>query len=232
MRTAAIIVAGGRGERFGRPEGKQLTAAAGRPVLAWSIAPFDRAPSVDLIVVVCPAEKTAEFEAEAVVPFGFLTLVEFAASGETRQDSVMSGLQAVGDRAEIVAVHDGARPLIDEELIEHCVGTLQARTELAGVVVGHPSVDTLKLADNDLVVETPDRSRFWAVQTPQVFRRHPLLAAHQRARHDGFVGTDDSSLVERDGLLVALIEGPRDNIKVTLPEDLAFVEAALRHRER
>ena len=104
--------------------------------------------------------------------------------------------------------------------------------DAAGVVVGYPAIDTLKVVTSDGVVEsTPERSRLWAVQTPQVFRAAAVRQAYESARADGFLGTDDASLVERDGGRVLAFEGPRDNIKVTVAEDLLFVEAALRFRE-
>jgi 2-C-methyl-D-erythritol 4-phosphate cytidylyltransferase len=105
---------------------------------------------------------------------------------------------------------------------------LRASPRADGVIVAHPTVDTLKIVEDRHVVETADRTRLWAAQTPQIFRSASLREAHAAARKDGFVGTDDSSLVERDGGLVLVFEGPRDNIKVTVPEDHAFVEAVLR----
>ena len=99
-----------------------------------------------------------------------------------------------------------------------------------GAVVGHPSYDTLKLVEGDTVIETVDRERYWAVQTPQAFRRSALEEAHRAAVEDGFLGTDDASLVERAGGRVVVVQGTRDNLKVTVPEDLAFVQAVLNHR--
>ncbi|HEY5541254.1 MAG TPA: 2-C-methyl-D-erythritol 4-phosphate cytidylyltransferase [Coriobacteriia bacterium] len=229
-RTAAVIVAGGTGERLGRPGGKQLALVLGKPVLSWTLAAFDAAPEVELIVVVCHPDRTAEYRATAVDPIAPATPIVFAPSGETRQASVASGLVLVPERVTTVLVHDGARPLVTPTLIGAALAALGAEPDADGIVVGHPAVDTLKVVIGQTVAETPERARFWAVQTPQIFRAASLRAAYRVAGAEGFLGTDDSSLVERNGGRVVVFEGPRDNIKVTVAEDLVLVEAALRFR--
>lgn len=230
-RTAAIIVAGGSGERFGHSEGKQLAVVAGRPVLAWTVEAFGRAPEIDLIVVVCPESRSAEYRAALDTPGqGTGSSVTFAPSGATRQDSVASGLAVLPATVSIVAVHDGARPLVTPELIGLAVDALAQDATADGAVVGHAVVDTVKVISSGAIVETPDRSTLWAAQTPQVFRRGPLVSAYEAAARDGFVGTDDSSLLERVGARVVLVDGPRDNVKVTHAEDLAIVEQVLARR--
>ena len=179
------------------------------------------------IVVVCDPERLNEFRDRAVDPLDLSTPVVFAASGRTRQESVASGLALVPSDAEIVLVHDGARPLLRPETATGALEMLEARLRIDGVVVGHPSVDTLKVVEDGYIVDTPDRSRMWAVQTPQVFRADALRSAHESARRDGYLGTDDAALVERNGGAVMVFEGPRDNIKITVPEDHAFAEAVL-----
>jgi 2-C-methyl-D-erythritol 4-phosphate cytidylyltransferase len=229
-RTAAIIVAGGTGERLGRPGGKQLAEVLGKPVLSWTLSAFDTAPEVELIVVVCHPERVAEYQAGSVGSIAPATPIVFAVGGNTRQASVASGLALVPPGVVTVLVHDGARPLVTPALIAGALAALEADPGADGIVVGHPAFDTLKVVAGSTIAETPDRSRFWAVQTPQVFRAGALRAAYERAGTDGFLGTDDSSLVERNGGRVIVLEGPRDNIKVTVAEDLVFVEAALRFR--
>lgn len=227
--AAAIVVAGGSGERFGRAGGKQLTPVAGWPVLSWSLRALDTVQQIRAIVVVCPADRTAEYDAEAVAPLGLDTPVLFAGAGDTRQQSVASGLSQVPDGVEHIVVHDGARPLITADLVVATLEALEAG-DVQGAVVGHPSYDTLKLVENRTVVETPDRGRYWAVQTPQAFDRAALEAAHRLAEEHGFEGTDDAALVEHANGRVIVVEGPRDNLKVTVPADLAFVQAVLNHR--
>ena len=229
--VAAIVVAGGTGERLGVDGGKQLALVAGLPVLSWTVRALAEAPEVDLIIVVTHPERVAEYRAVAVAPLGVSTPVAFAAGGDTRQASVAAGLAEVPESVSVVIVQDGARPLITAELVSKALKALAEDVGADGAVVGHPAVDTLKLVKDGAVVSTPQRSRFWAVQTPQVFRSKALREAYAQAAAEEFVGTDDSSLVERAGGRVVLVEGPRDNIKITLAEDLVLVEAALLSKE-
>lgn len=228
--TAAIIVAGGEGERFRNPGGKQLFEVLGKPVLTWSAEAFDAVPDVGVIVIVCPEERQAEYCRKAIDPYPFVTPIEFAASGEVRQESALNGFEALAKEYEIVAVHDGARPLITPEIISHAINHLKGNLDIDGIVVGHPSVDTLKIVSDRMIAATPDRSAFWVAQTPQLFRTDIFRRAYRSAMYDGFVGTDDSSLVERIGGRVAMFNGPRDNIKLTVPEDVGPVVAALSAR--
>jgi 2-C-methyl-D-erythritol 4-phosphate cytidylyltransferase len=230
-RTAAVIVAGGTGERLGLAGGKQLAPVLGKPVLSWTLEAFEAAPQIDLIVVVCHPDRIDEYCCIAVEPLRLTTPVRFAPGGDSRQDSVASGLSLLPASVRTVVVHDGARPLVTSRLVADALTALAASPDRDGLVVGYPAIDTLKVVAGEVIVGTPDRSEYWAVQTPQVFRADMLAAAHAAARADGFVGTDDASLVERAGGRVGVLRGPRDNIKVTVAEDLFFVEAALRFRE-
>ena len=194
--VCAVVVAGGSGQRFGNPGGKQLVNVAGRPLMSWSIRAFDRSDKVGHIVVVCPAERRAEMRRLAIDPFDYDTPISFADAGDTRQDSTRAGVHAVPAGFEYVAIHDGARPLIATEAIDHAIDVLVSDRALDGVVCGQPAIDTLKIVDGDNIVE-------------------------------GFTGTDDSSLVERMGGRVRCVQSPRDNLKVTVPEDLRPVTAIL-----
>ena len=231
VRAAAVIVAGGVGERLGLPGGKQLAEVAGRPVLSWSVAAFDASPDVGLIVVVCHPERIDEYRSNAIEPLDLTTPVLFAPGGATRQASVASGLALVPDDAAFTLVHDGARPLVTPVLVAATLSALEEDPDADGAIVGQPVVDTLKVVEGRAISQTADRSRFWAVQTPQTFRTPALKAAYEAARETGFLGTDDASLVEHEGGRVVVVNGPRDNIKITVAEDLALVEAALRFRE-
>lgn len=227
-KTAAIILAGGTGERFGREGGKQLVEIAGKPVLTRSAEIMDSVGDIGLIVIVCPEERTQEYLVRAIDPFPFATPIVLAPAGDIRQESAFSGLEMVPDDFEYVLLHDGARPLITKELVQHAIATLKGNIDADGVVVGTPSVDTLKVVENGVIAGTPDRSVFWNAQTPQVFRTGIYRRAHASALSDGFVGTDDSSLIERLGGRMLMVEGKRDNIKITVPEDYLIVSAALR----
>lgn len=226
MSVVAIIVAGGTGERFGRAGGKQLAPLAGATVVTHTIGVFDACPAVNAIVVVTHPDAVASL-GEAIARSTHVIAV--VAGGATRQDSVAAGLAALPDDASTVVVHDGARPLVTGETIIAALGALDEGVD--GCVVGHPAYDTIKSVDDDgLVTATLDRSCLWVAQTPQVFRASTLRDAHDRARADGFLGTDDASLVERAGGRIRMVAGPRDNIKVTVAGDLVIAEAILRAR--
>lgn len=229
-KTAAIILAGGTGERFGNEGGKQLVEIGGKPILTWSVEAFDAVGDIGLIVIVCPVERQGEYLSKAVDPFSFATPIVVAAAGSTRQESAFSGLELVPEEFEYVVMHDGARPLISADLIAHTIATLKGNIDADGAVVAHPAIDTLKVVENGVIVGTPDRSVFWNAQTPQVFRAGIYRRAHASALSDGFVGTDDSSLIERLGGRVLVVEGKRDNIKLTVPEDYLMLVAAVRER--
>ena len=231
MTVTAIIVGGGTGERFGRPGGKQFAPLAGGTVLGHTIAAFEACDAVTEVVVVTHPDTVAEC-AELMAPFPKVTGV--VAGGATRQESVASGLAVVAGDAELVVVHDGARPLVLPETIVSAVEALRA-SEHDGVVVGHPSYDTVKRVDDGLrVIATEDRDRLWLAQTPQVFRTAPFKAAYAAATgaFDAIGATDDARLVERAGGSVGMVLGPRDNLKITVPEDLAIAEQVLAQRGR
>ncbi len=228
--VAAVVVAGGSGERFGRPGGKQLIPVLGKPLLAWSLQAFDAVSQVGRIVVVCPGSRIEEYRALAVEPYGLATPVDFVPAGSLRQESAMNGVEAVPPEFQFICMHDGARPLILPETVVHAINVLKGTLDADGVVCGHEAIDTIKVIDGNSVVGTPDRSIFWVAQTPQIFHADILRQAHQAAMEEGFVGTDDASLVERVGGHVVLVASPRDNIKLTVPEDLAPIQAFLRQR--
>lgn len=227
-KTAAIILAGGSGERYGRSGGKQLVEIEGKPILTWSAEAFDAVGDVGLIVIVCPADRREEYLREAIDPFPFVTPVVLAPSGSIRQESAFSGLEYVPEDFEFVAMHDGARPLVTPGLIMHAISMLKGNLDADGVVVAHRSIDTLKVVEGGVIVGTPDRTVFWNAHTPQVFRAGIYRRAHASALADGFVGTDDSALIERLGGRVLVAEGPRNNIKLTVPEDYLMLSTCIR----
>lgn len=231
MSVVAIIVGGGSGERFGRAGGKQFAPLAGRTVLAHTLAAFEACTPIDEIVVVTHPDTVQEC-AELVGAFVKVTAI--VAGGNTRQDSVASGLAALPPEAEFIVVHDGARPLVLPETIAAVVEALRSSAD-DGVIVGHPSFDTVKRVDaSNRVVATEDRAGIWLVQTPQAFRASALRAAYTSSAESpgALPATDDAALVERAGGTVRVLPGPRDNVKITVPEDLAVAEQVLLVRGR
>jgi 2-C-methyl-D-erythritol 4-phosphate cytidylyltransferase len=232
--TAAVILAGGGGERFGRTGGKQLLELQGKPILTWSAEAFDRVSDVGLIVVVVPKDRMEEYCRKAIDGFPFVTPVVMVPAGTIRQESSFAGISKVPETFELIAIHDAARPLITPELVSHVISAVRGNLDADGAVVGYPAIDTIKIVSGNNIIGTPDRSAFWAAQTPQVFHSEILRQAHATALAEGFVGTDDSSLVERINGKVVLVQGPRNNIKITVPEDRIAAEAglAMRRQER
>jgi 2-C-methyl-D-erythritol 4-phosphate cytidylyltransferase len=222
----AVIVAAGRGTRFGRP--KQLAELAGKPMIAWSIEAFASMPEIAELVVVTEPEFVERVE--ALVRAGARhAQVRVVRGGEDRQASVRCGLDALSDEVAAVLVHDGARPLIRTSDVR--AGMLPVRPGTASLLA-IPVVDTIKVADAaGKVTRTLDRSTLWAAQTPQFATARDLRRAHADAQRQGHPPlTDDAALLERAGLDVVIVQGAPENFKVTLPGDLARAEVLLRER--
>ena len=229
--TCAIIVAGGSGERFGDPRGKQFVDLVGLPLMSWAVMAFDRAPSVARIVIVCAPDRAAQVEKDVLSRLSLAKPVALAPSGETRQESVRHGLEATPRDLPLVAVHDAARPLIEVEQIEDACAAVRADESLAGAILATRSVDTLKLVEGTTIVATPDRSFYWAAQTPQVFRRSawwsprattsksrcPRTSPSPRLRSSGGCSLDLSSGDGQDPALGQLAEkGARQELATDL----------------
>jgi len=216
-----IVVAAGRSERMGGVD-KVLAPLVGRPLLVWTLAAFKKCDAIDRVVIVASAESLDRVDA-LVREWRFTKVSDIVAGGATRQASVRAGIDAAPD-AEIVAIHDAARPLVTPELIAR--GVALAR-ETGAALCAIPSRDTVKDVQDGIVRATPERARMWLAQTPQVFDRALLLDAHQRAAGDA---TDDAALVEALGHDVRVYEGDASNLKITTPDDMIIAEALLRDR--
>jgi 2-C-methyl-D-erythritol 4-phosphate cytidylyltransferase len=230
--ATAVIAAGGTGVRFGRADGKQLVEVAGAPLVGHTLVAFEESRHVSSVVLVVDPDRIEVFEQETVARLGLRKVVAVVGGGDTRQVSVERGLEAVSGEEDVVAVHDGARPLITPETIDGVVSALADAHGVDGLVVGHPVFDTLKAVDGDEVTGTPDRAGLWVAQTPQVFWARALLEAYASAAREGFQGTDDASLVSWAGGVVRMYAGSRDNIKATVEEDLEYVGHVLESRRR
>jgi 2-C-methyl-D-erythritol 4-phosphate cytidylyltransferase len=223
----AILVAAGRGERMGAGQPKAFLAVGGEPMLLRAARAFSAAPSVGGIVAVVPPDRIG---VAREMLGGVRKLREVLAGGERRQDSVLSGLQAVPPGFDgVVLVHDAARPLVEVELIEAVVRAA-AETGAAVPVLG--LVDTVKRIRDDRVVDTLDRTTLATAQTPQGFRVDVLHRAYKNAFRDGVTLTDEAMAVERRGEPVAAVAGSARNRKLTTPEDLAWAEDLLRGEGR
>lgn len=223
-RTTAIIAAGGSGLRMGLAMPKQFAKLAGIPILVHAIRAFQDAPSIHAIIVVAP-ENFLEQTEKLIENHGLTCVTKLIAGGPRRQDSVFAGLTSLPADCEMVAVHDGARPLISPALIERCI--LAAGT-YGAAIAALPVKDTLKsVGEENLIQHTVDRATLWQAQTPQVVRRDWLEKAYEKTAADDFTATDEASLLEYAGLPARVVEGAESNIKITRPEDLLIAEALL-----
>jgi 2-C-methyl-D-erythritol 4-phosphate cytidylyltransferase len=216
QKASAIIVAAGESRRMGGTD-KAFALLGGKPVLARVIEIFHHCQTISQIVVVVNSHNINRCQ-QLVNEQGWAATTDICTGGERRQDSVAAGLSHLND-CDWVVVHDGARPMVTEALIEK--GLEEAR-ETGAAIAAVPVTDTIKTAGDDRIVqETLPRDRLWAVQTPQVFRYDIIKEAYRQTAGEV---TDDAALVERLGYKVKLYMGSYDNIKITTPEDLALAE--------
>ena len=224
-KTAAILVAAGRGTRMGPGVDKLFLEVAGQPVVAHTWRRFDAAACIDELVLVVREGMQTAF-AELAAQFQFRKKFQLVAGGQERQDSVWNGLQALRSEIEIVAIQDGARPCAVPTLIE---ATIRAAVEGGAAVAAQRVTDTIKESDGGSLVQRHiDRARLWAVQTPQTFRVEVIRRALAAVRERGLLVTDDTAACELIGQAVTLVESSAPNPKVTVPADLAYIELLLR----
>jgi 2-C-methyl-D-erythritol 4-phosphate cytidylyltransferase len=219
--TSAIIVAAGQSTRMGGRTDKLFLPVAGRPLVAHAWKRFDGAPFIDEIILVVRAGRQSAF-ADLAAQFHFTKPYRFALGGKERQDSVWNGLEALSARSEIVAIQDAARPCTSLPLIE---ATIAAARQGGAAVAAQPVSDTIKLSENGVHVSRHlDRSQLWAVQTPQTFRVEVIRRALAAARERRLRVTDDTAACELIGQAVQLVCVPGPNPKVTVPDDVPYVE--------
>lgn len=229
-KTVAIVLAAGRGKRMQSDVAKQYLLIKGKPVLFYSLKAFEDSVVDEIILVTAESEITYCKE-EIVEKYNFNKVSRIVAGGKERYHSVYNGLKACDD-AQIVLIHDGARPFVNDEIIERNIAMVK---EYGACVTGMPVKDTIKIADESgFVKETPRRDLIWAVQTPQTFQ-YPLI----KNAYDTFLNkeeahckqynvTDDAMVAEIfGGLKVKLVEGSYNNVKITTPEDMVLAEAIL-----
>ena len=220
VRVGAVIVAAGRSTRMGGVD-KTFAPILGRPLVAHTLDRFESSPLIDQIILVL-AEDSLEQGRQLVEERDYRKVAHVCAGGTRRQDSVRNGLELLSP-CDWVMVHDGARPCLDEATLQR---GLDAAADCGSAVAGVPVKDTIKLVSPDqMVKDTPDRSRLWAAQTPQIFRYDLLLEAHRACTQDV---TDDAAVVESLGHPIKMFLGAYENIKVTTAADLVIAEAFLK----
>ncbi|HUP36676.1 MAG TPA: 2-C-methyl-D-erythritol 4-phosphate cytidylyltransferase [Candidatus Limnocylindria bacterium] len=226
--TYAIVPAGGLGTRMGSRRPKQYLRLGRVPILVATLRALGRARGIAGVVVAVPEAHVVETRrllARLRVP----RILEVVAGGADRQESVWRALQRIPEQAERVVVHDAVRPFIDAALVARVLGAAAAG---GAATCGIPVRETVKRVTDGAIEATIPRRGLWLTQTPQAFTRALLWEAHDKARRDGFAGTDDAVLVERLGVTVAMVQGLGQNLKITTPEDLQTARAWAAPRRR
>ena len=228
---SAIILAGGKGKRMGAPVSKQFIEIKGKPIIYYTIKKFSENKKIDNIVVVLSKDEVGYFKENILEKYN-LKVDNIVIGGTERQDSVYNGLKSLEDtNTDIVLIHDGARPFVNQDIIRRCMQEVQ---KYQACVVGMPVKDTIKIADEEgYAKQTPDRKNVWMIQTPQTFSYALIYEAYEEMlKTEDTAITDDAMVLERiKGKKSKLIEGSYRNIKITTPEDLLIANVYLQHPE-
>ena len=217
---SAIVLAGGRGKRMNYHKSKQFIEIKGKPVLVYTLEKFIYKKSIDEVILVLPEDEVDYCKKEVLQKYS-LKVDRIVIGGKERQDSVFNALEAM-EKANIVLIHDGARPFISEKIIEEGI---KYANIYGAAAPGVTPKDTIKIKNEDNIsVDTPDRNTLVAVQTPQCFKYDEIYQCHRKIKEENAIVTDDTSVVERYGHKVYLYEGDYTNIKITTPEDLILAE--------
>lgn len=231
-RAFAVVPAAGMGKRMGADINKQYLLLNGVPIVARTLQVLQQCDLITGIILVTPQQEIHYCRRHVVDRYNLTKVLQIVPGGAERQHSVMNGLTELEHHArptDIVLIHDGVRPFIDEQILRLAYETA---CEAGGALVAVPVKDTIKTIKNGIVLATPDRSNLWQAQTPQAFRLNLLHNAYSQAVKDNFTGTDDCSLVERIGGKIKIVNGSYRNIKITTPEDLILAEAFLANPEK
>jgi 2-C-methyl-D-erythritol 4-phosphate cytidylyltransferase len=224
----AIIVAAGKGIRMSAAERKQYVALDGIPMLTRTLGIFDRCDLIDRIIVAVPKEDIDFCRSEIIADANMQKEISLVIGGDQRQDSVYNSLKTIETDDGIVLIHDGVRPFVKPK---HLIACIKGAQEHGACILGIPAFDTVKHVNaKKEIIGTRKRDTLWLAQTPQAFQLKLIKKAHLAAKQEGFIGTDDASLLERLGEVVKIIPGSRSNIKITNREDLKLAQALLQIR--
>lgn len=238
----AVVPAAGLGTRFGQDKNKPFYPLLGKPLIIWSLKILQETEEITEIL---PVLKDADLAtcAELVDKYDITKVRRIVPGGKQRQDSVYNAIRETDEDTQAILIHDGARPLIERDLVSRAIAALlpfcNSDSGIDGVVPGVPVKDTIKEIDSQnpgikdtekkiIVKKTLDRSIIWAIQTPQVFCFQKIMSSYKKAMADGYYATDDAALLERSGGKIRVIMGSYNNIKITTPEDIHIAEALLR----
>ncbi|OGP73463.1 MAG: 2-C-methyl-D-erythritol 4-phosphate cytidylyltransferase [Deltaproteobacteria bacterium RBG_16_49_23] len=228
MKADAVIVSAGKGQRFMEGRKKQFFSLGEKPILAHTLDRFDACPLIRSILLVVGREDQDYCLTEIIEKFRYRKISRIIPGGKQRQDSVRNGLDGLPGDAEIIVIHDGVRPFVTKEMIEE---SIRSAARFGAVIIAMPVKDTIKMAHPDgTVLKTLERESLWQAQTPQTFQASLIREAYLKATEDGYIGTDDASLVERLGKKIHILPGSYTNIKITTLEDLMLANLILKMR--
>lgn len=226
MKIVALIAAAGKGKRMNTRISKPFIPIFGNPILAYTIEKFEKCKLIDKVYLTVNSEEKELCSRNVIIKYNFSKVQELVDGGETRQDSVYNGLKALDKDTDIVVIHDGARPLIEETLIRDSIEKAQ---KYGAAIAAIPIKDTVKKSENNFFInKTLNREEIWRAQTPQTFKYDLILPAYHKAYKDKYLATDDAAILERYGHKVKLIIGSEENIKITTPFDIIVAENFLK----
>jgi 2-C-methyl-D-erythritol 4-phosphate cytidylyltransferase len=234
--NVAIITAAGKGTRLKGNISKQFMNIYGKPILAHTISAFQKSSKIKEIYVSVPRGYIKSCRKNIIEKYSFDKVKKLIAGGSSRQESVYNALIEVPPSTKIVSIHDGVRPLITSEEIDLLINTLIRENKkdslVKGVIMASSARETIKMISKNSIDRTISRDKIWHAQTPQVFFYNIILKAHNKARRDSFIGTDDACLVERMNCKVNIVRGRHENIKITTPIDLFLAELIITKNNR
>jgi len=225
----AVIAAAGNGERLNCHTSKMLAKILGRPLLSYTLDIFEKSRNIDEVILVVHKKDLEIIREEIIKKYKYKKVNKIIIGGLTRQESVYLGLCSIKDTDGIACIHDGARPLVEEWMIEK---TIKTADEYDGAIMAVPVIETIKkvILKNGLVEETVNRNKFWVVQTPQAFKIRYIQELYKKAQEQRLTTTDDASIVENYGGKVKIINSSRENIKVTTSVDILLAEILIKNR--
>ncbi|MCT4542529.1 MAG: 2-C-methyl-D-erythritol 4-phosphate cytidylyltransferase [Vallitalea sp.] len=223
IQCTAIIPAAGRGTRMNKKKLKQYIELNNKPILVYTLQAFEKCNNIDNIILVVGEKEVDYCIKEIVEKYKFRKIIYVIKGGNERQNSVYEGLRHVPDSTDIVLIHDGARPFINEKHIKETIGCAYKN---GACVLGVPVKDTIKVINDNIIVDTPKRDSLWSIQTPQTFKRELIKSSYEKAIKDKYVATDDSMIVEKySDINVKIVEGSYANMKITTNEDLIIAKS-------
>jgi 2-C-methyl-D-erythritol 4-phosphate cytidylyltransferase len=222
MKIVALIAAAGKSKRMNTKISKPYIPVFRKPILAYTIDKFERCKLINKIYLIINKEEKDLCYNNIILKYSFLKVQELISGGDSRQDSVYNGLKALDSNTDIVVIHDGARPLVKETLIQD---SIKAAQKYGSAIAAIPVKDTVKKCRRDFFINrTLKREEIWRAQTPQTFKYDIIISAYYQAYEENFRATDDSAVVEKYGHKVKIIIGSEENIKITTPFDIIMVE--------